>query len=91
MFFGGWSVIIAQKESYKKPRMLRKRLSKNEKILKFHFSIFAVAGALGWIVAESYRIYKWAGLSGFLTILFLAAINAIWLVFRIRKSGKEEK
>ncbi|MBN1150875.1 hypothetical protein JXA84_06625 [candidate division WOR-3 bacterium] len=87
MFFGGWSVIIAQKDSYKKPRILRKRLSKKEKIMKFHFAVFGVAGAFGWIVAESHRFFDHAGLIGFLTVLALVVINTVWFVLRLKNSG----
>ncbi|MBN2363134.1 hypothetical protein JXL83_03285 [candidate division WOR-3 bacterium] len=89
LFFGSWSVMLGQKESYKKPKILRKRLSKKEKILKEHFAYFAVVGALGWIVAETYRFFEYSGIAGIaLTSVFCAA-NAAALFFRLKKTEDE--
>ncbi|MBN1620891.1 hypothetical protein JW890_09225 [candidate division WOR-3 bacterium] len=88
MFFGGWSVVLNQKESYKKPKILRKRLSKKEKVMKEHFGYFAAAGALGWITSETYRFFSLAPAAGLVVMVLLCSVNAIALFRRLRASSE---
>ncbi len=87
MFFGGWSVVLGQKESYKKPKILRKRLSKKEKVMKEHFGYFAASGALGWIVSETYRFFSFAPAAGLVVLALLCSVNLIVLFSRMRVSS----
>lgn len=89
LFFGSWSVMLGQKESYKKPKILRKRLSKKERILKEHFAYFAVVGALGWIIAETYRFFDHSGIAGLALTLVFCTVNAAVLILRLKKTKDE--
>lgn len=79
MFAGGGAVILSQRNSYKKPKLLRKKLSNKQKILKKGLIFLAITGGISWLAAEATPL---AGL----ILLILGLIGfAIFIAVLMRK------
>ena len=79
MLAGGGAVILSQRDSYKKPKMLRKRLTKKQKILKKTLIILAITGGISWITAEA------APLAGLIILIIGIAGDAVFTIVLMRK------
>lgn len=81
MLLGGAAVILAQRESYKKPKILRKRLTYKQKVLKRTFIYLAITGGVGWVSGEYNPII------GLIVILAGTAISVSYYVLKANKNG----
>ena len=81
MLLGGAAVILAQRESYKKPKILRKRLTYRQKVLKRTLIYMAITGGLGWVSGEYNPII------GLIFIITGTAISVTYYVLKANKHG----
>ena len=79
MLAGGGAVIISQRDSYKKPKLLRKRLTRKQKIIRKGLIFLAITGGISWITAEAVPI------AGLMLLIIGVAGSAVFTTVMMRQ------